>query len=450
MLKNNTDSKNGKQELKKVLKTRDLVIFGIIFISPNSAQSLFGGLTTLSHGHGVLAIFVGLIAMIFTAFSYGKMASVIPKAGSTYSYATHTLHPTLGFMAGWAILLDYLIFPMLVYKLSSSFAIEMMPFMPLWLMLIIFILPMTLFNYVGMRVSSHLNLIMLLLKLISVFLFVGFAIHALTNGVGTGKIIDLQGVFDSTTFSMNALISGSSIAVLSYIGFDAITALSEDAKVPGKTVGRAVIITCLVSSALIGIQIYFATLIHPNFATFKNTDTAFYEVAIAAGGSGLAAATTILLVVTGAASALAGQASGSRVLFSMGRDQVLPGFLSYLHPKYKTPVYSILILAVLGYVGALLIPISVFFLIVVFGALIGFIFVNLSVVIEFFIKRKERKGANFLSNLISPILGIVVCIYILIGMDLVGKIVGICWLLVGFLYLTLKTKGFKQQVKMDM
>lgn len=439
----------GKQELKKVLKTRDLVIFGLIFISPNSAQSLFGGLTASSHGHGLLAIFVGLVAMIFTAFSYGKMASIIPKAGSTYSFATHALNPTLGFMAGWAILLDYLIFPMLVYKLGSSFAIQMLPFIPLWIMLFIFIVPMTIFNYFGMKVSSHLNIVMLFLKLVSVVLFVGFAIHALSNGVGTGNIVDFKGIFDKNTFSMNALVAGASIAVLSYIGFDAITALSEDAQVSGKTVGRAVIITCLISAGLIGIQIYFATLIHPDFNSFKNVDTAFYEVAIAAGGGTLAVVTTILLNITGAATALAGQASGSRVLFGMARDKVLPSILSQLHPKYKTPVYSILLLAVLGYIGALLIPVQVFFLIVVFGALIGFIFVNISVILEFYIKRNEKKGGHFFSNLISPLLGIAVCAYILAGMDEIGKTVGVSWLVLGLLFLAVKTRGFKSSIKLD-
>ncbi|WP_231603368.1 APC family permease [Bacillus sp. FJAT-27231] len=436
----------GDQSLKRVLRTRDLVIFGLIFISPNSAQSLFGGLTFTSGGHGVLAIYVGLIAMIFTAISYGKMASIVPKAGSTYSYATHSLNPTLGFIAGWAILLDYLIFPMLVYKLSSSFAIQLFSFIPLWVMLLVLIIPMTYFNYRGAKLSAHLNTVMLVIKLISVCLFVGFALYALTNEGGIGSLFDIKGIYHKESFSMNALIAGTSIAVLSYIGFDGITALAEDAKVSGKTVGRAAIITCVISSFLIGIQIYFATLIQNKLGALKNVDTAFYDIAIAVGGSGLAAATTIALVLTGTATALAGQASGSRILFSMGRDGVLPASLAYLHPKYKTPVYSVLILAVLGYIGALLIPIQVFFVIIVFGAIIGFIFVNVSVIIEFFVKRKERTGKDFFANLISPILGIIVCLYILLGMETIGQVVGVCWLLVGGVVLAIKTQGFRKEV----
>ncbi|MFK2826402.1 APC family permease [Bacillus sp. B190/17] len=436
----------GDQNLKRVLRTRDLVIFGLIFISPNSAQSLFGGLNFTSGGHGVLAIYVGLIAMIFTAVSYGKMASIVPKAGSTYSYATHSLNPTLGFIAGWAILLDYLIFPMLVYKLSSSFAIKLFDFIPLWGMLLLLIIPMTFFNYRGTKLSAHLNTIMLVIKLISVFLFVGFALYALTNEGGIGSLFNMQGIYHKETFSMNALIAGTSIAVLSYIGFDGITALAEDAKVSGKTVGRAAIITCVISSFLIGIQIYFATLIQAKLGSLKNVDTAFYDIAIAVGGSGLATATTIALVLTGTATALAGQASGSRVLFSMGRDGVLPSSLAYLHPKYKTPVYSVLILAVLGYIGALLIPIQVFFVIVVFGAIVGFIFVNVSVIIEFFVKRKERRGKHLLSNLISPVLGIGVCLYILVGMETIGQIVGVCWLLAGAIFLVIRTRGFQKDI----
>lgn len=442
-MENSKSGVGGKKELKRVLRTRDLVIFGLIFISPNSAQTLFGELNFISQGHGLLAIIVGLIAMIFTAFSYGKMASIIPKSGSAYSFASYAINPTIGFMAGWAILLDYLIFPMLVYKAGSSFAIEMFPTIPLWLMLLIFIVPMTVVNYFGMKWSKNLNYVMLFLKLVSVLLFVGFAIYALQNGVGTGKVLDIHGFLNVESFSMNSLVAGASIAVLSYIGFDAITSLAKDSKVSGKMVGRATIITCFISAFLIGIQIYFATLIQNNIS--ENV-TAFYNVAVAAGGTGLAAATTMILMVTGAATALAGQASGSRVLFGMGRDKVLPSFLSYLHPKHNTPVNSIFILSVAGYFGALFIPLSVFFLIVVFGALIGFILVNISAFVEFYIRRGERKGKDFFLNLLSPNLGTVVCVYILIGMPTTGKIVGVCWLLLGFVILLIQTKGLKNQL----
>ncbi len=435
-----------EQGLKRVLRARDLVIFGLIFISPNSAQSLFGGLTITSNGHGVLSVFIGLVAMIFTAFSYGKMAGIVPKAGSTYSYATNSLNPSLGFIAGWAILLDYLIFPMLVYKLSSTFAIELFTFIPLWVMLLLLMIPMTYFNFRGTKLSANLNLVMLILKLGSVFLFIGFAIYALTSADGLGSILSLEGVYQKETFSINALVAGTSIAVLAYIGFDAITALSEDAIVSGKTVGLAVVITCVISAFLIGIQVYFMTLVQGKLGTFGNEDTAFYEIATAVGGSALAAITTVALVITATATALAGQASGSRVLFSMGRDKALPGFLSYLHPKHQTPIYSIYILAVVGYIGALLIPISVFFLIVVFGALVGFIFVNISVIIEFYFKRNERKGKQLLGSLISPILGIVVCLYILIGMESIGRVVGFSWLFLGVIVLALKTKGFRKRL----
>ncbi|WP_231603366.1 APC family permease [Bacillus sp. FJAT-27231] len=441
-----TANQQGQQSLQRVLKTRDLVIFGLIFISPNSAQSLFGELTFTSGGHGVLAIFVGLIAMIFTAASYGKMASIVPKAGSTYSYVTHSLNPGLGFIAGWAILLDYLIFPMMIYKLSSTFAMELFPFVPLWLMLLILIIPMTFFNYRGAKLSAHLNTIMLIVKLISVFLFIGCAAYALIMDGGIANLVQVNGLYKAETFSVNALIAGASIAVLAYIGFDGITALAEDAQVSGKTVGRAAIITCVISSLLIGIQVYFASVIQSQVGKIKHIDTAFYDIAAVVGGSSLAVITTVILVVTGTATALAGQASGSRVLFSMGRDGVLPAFFAQLHPKYKTPVYSVFLLAVLGYVGALMIPISVFFLIVVFGAIVGFIFVNISVIAECFIKRKERRGKDFFTHFISPLLGISVCVYILLGMELVGQVVGICWLLIGGLVLMIKTQGFRKEV----
>ncbi len=160
-------------------------------------------------------------------------------------------------------------------------------------MLLLLMIPMTYFNFRGTKLSSHLNLFMLILKLGSVFLFVGFAIYALTSADGLGSILSLDGVYQKETFSMNALVAGTSIAVLAYLGFDAITALSEDAIVSGKTVGLAVVITCVISAFLIGIQVYFMTLIQGKLGTFGNEDTAFYEIATAVGGSGLAAITTV-------------------------------------------------------------------------------------------------------------------------------------------------------------
>jgi putrescine importer len=254
----------------------------------------------------------------------------------------------------------------------------------------------------------------------------------------------LEGIYNANSFSMSSVISGASIAVLSYLGFDAVTTMAEDSRVTGKMVGRGAVLALLISSFFYILQVYFATVAAPDFTAFESQDTAFFEIAVAVGGNALATVCTLIISVSGIATALAGQASASRVLYGMGRDGMLPNVFSKLSPRFKTPVNSILILGAIGYVAALLIPLGVIFLIMVFGALLGFICVNLSVIVEFYYRRKERSGKYVFSNLIFPLLGVLVCGYILIGMETIGLIVGSCWVMVGFIFLVVTTKGFKR------
>lgn len=434
------------QSLKKVLKTRDLVIFGMVFMAPVSAQTLFGELTQLSNGHAVLSYLVGLIAMIFTAFCYGKMAGAFPAAGSTYSYTSQAIHPRLGFLAGWAILLDYLLIPMLLYKISAIFLMELLPSAPLWILLLLFVVPVTLSNYLGAQVTSRVNLYMMLFMFFSLVLFIVFAAKSLVSAGGMASLFSLQGIYNPDTFSMNALITGASIAVLSYLGFDAVTTMAEDSKVTGKMVGRAAIFSLLISSFFYICQVYFATLIMPDFTSFASQETAFFEIAAAVGGSGLAAVCTLIIAVSGISTALAGQASSSRILFSMGKDRMLPQFFASLHPKYRTPANSIVALAIAGYIGAVVIPLPVLFQLIVIGALFGFICVNLSVMTEFYFRRRERQGWLFVTNLLFPLLGLFVCGYILLGISPIGKLVGLIWLSLGLCLLTYTVKIAKREV----
>lgn len=436
---------NSPVELKRVLKTRDLVIFGMVFMAPVSAQTLFGTLTQVSQGHSVLAYIVGLVAMIFTAHCYGKMAEAYPIAGSTYSYSSKAIHPYLGFVAGWSILMDYVLIPMLLYKLSAIFMLELFPSVPLWLMLLLFVVPVTVFNYLGAKTTSRINIIMTGFMLLSIVLFVGYAWHALATG--GGEVFSLQGIYNPETFSWNALVTGASIAVLSYLGFDAVTTMSEDSNVTGKMVGRAAILACVISGTFYMSQVYFATMAAPDFNSFQSVDTAFFEIAMAVGGNGLATILTLIIAISGISTALAGQAAASRLLYGMGRDNVLPRFFAYVHPKFQTPVYGILFMAVIGYIGAILIELSLLFLIIVFGALVGFLCVNLSVIMEFYVKRKERSGWGTIQYLVFPLIGLFVCGYIFWGMEPIAHVIGFSWLAIGLIYLAFVSKGFSKKIE---
>ena len=432
-----------KQEFNKVLTTRDLVIFGIVFMAPIAVQGVYGQLAQESHGETVLAFIIGLVAMLFTAHCYGKMAQAFPVAGSTYAYTSRAIHSNVGFIAGWSILLGYLVLPMMVMKLCTLFLGELLPF-PQWVLVLMFVVPVTIFNILGAQTASKVNLFMTILMLLSIIVFVIFSIKALMNGVGYGQVFTFKGIYNPDTFSWNGLVTASSLAVVSFIGFDGVTTMAEDSSVSGKQVGKAAIMAVIICAVFYIAQAYFALIVHPNVNDFKSADTAFFEVATIVGGQGLAIFCTLIIAIAGITITLAGQAAASRILYSMGRDKVLPQFFNRLHPKYKTPVNSILFLAVIGYFGAVLIPLSVFFSVAVFGVLIGFIFVDLSVFVEYFLKRKQRSGVHFFSNLLFPILGMIICSFILLNMDPIGKIVGFSWVGIGILYLLIATKGFRQ------
>lgn len=436
-------------ELKKVLKTRDLVIFGLVFMAPVSAQTLFGELSVLSQGHAVLSYLFALVAMLFTASSYGVMAGHFPKAGSTYNYTSQAIHPHVGFVAGWAILLDYLMMPILLTKLSAIFMLELLPFVPFWVMLLVFLIPITLFNYFGTKLTARVNLFMMFAMLFSLIIFISFAIKSLATDGGVGAVFSIQGLINSTTLSTGVVVSGASIAVLSYLGFDAVTTMAEDSQVTGKMVGTAAVVCLLFASVFYIAQVYFATLVMPDFTAFGSQDTAFFEIATILGGSALATVCTLIIAISGISTGLAGQSAGSRILFGMGRDKVLPKFFAYVHEKYQTPSNSIIILAILGYLGALFLPLDLIFSIMVFGALIGFKCVNLSVIVEFFFRRKERRGKHIFLNVLFPFLGMVICGFIMINMDLLGLAVGSLWVLIGIVLLIVRVKYFKINEGLD-
>ncbi|MFS0645568.1 APC family permease [Siminovitchia sp. 179-K 8D1 HS] len=442
-------------QLKKVFKTKDLVVFGLVFMAPVSAQTLFGELSMVSRGHAVLSYLVALVAMIFTAASYGKMANAFPAAGSTYSYTAKAIHPAVGFIAGWTILLDYLMMPILLTKLSALFSLELLPNVPYWIMLLVFFVPITLFNYYGTVITARVNMVMTAAMLFSLVIFILFAMIHLVRAGGIGNLFEIEGIFNINTFSMDALAAGASIAVLSYLGFDAVTTMAEDSKETGKIVGRAAVIALLFASFFYILQVYFATLVAPDFNAFSSQDTAFFEIATKVGGGALATVCTVIIAITGIATGLAGQSSGSRILYGMGRDRVLPAIFARLHPKHKSPYASIMILAVTGYCGALLLPLSLIFSIMVFGALIGFTCVNISVFVAFFMKKKQRSGKYLLLHLLFPLLGVFVCLNILFGMDAIGITVGFSWMMTGAIVLLLrmravKKSGGKDPFKLDM
>ncbi|MDR3568979.1 MAG: APC family permease [Syntrophobacteraceae bacterium] len=427
-----------KQELRRSLSVRDLVIFGMVFMSPISSMVLFGVMDVESHGHNFLSYLFGFTAMLFTAHSYGKMVEAFPIAGSTYSYTQRAISPKLGFMAGWVILLDYFLIPTLLYVISANFVHALIPQVPFWVWIVIYIIPVTIVNIMGVEVAAKINFGITVLMIAAVVAFVAAAFRyaMITHGY---SVITPAAIYNPATFSWNAVVAGSSMAVLCYLGFDAITTLSEEADATSHKMGMAIIMACVIQTVLYLAIAYFGMIVAPAYTHLKDVDTVFFGMAFKVGGYALQVFTTLVIAMSGVATALAGQSAASRVLYGMGRDKMIPPeFFAYLHPKFKTPTYNILAMGIIGLIGSLTISMTHLGEMVTFGGLFGFICVNLSVIWHFYIKKKERRR-SLLLYVVCPFIGMVVCAYILMDLSPLAKMVGFLWMGLGVLYLVIRS-----------
>jgi putrescine importer len=435
---------------KRVLSLRDLVLFGIAFVGPTAPYSMFGIATVKSHGHLPLVYLIALIAMSFTAISYGRMAAAFPQAGSTYVYATETLHPIAGFLAGWAMTLDYILIPMLSVIFVGLTANKLWPEAPYAFWVFVTAGAITAVNLRGIKMTSRSNYLMNAIMGASLVWFVLFAVRALWLGTGTGgdtgvsmgvgagagwsNLFSAKPFFNPETFSFSDVMGATSLAVLSFIGFDGVTTLAEDAKDPRRNIGIATVLVCFIAGGLFILQSYLAQMVWPDYTRFSPIETAFMDVGRLVGGNTLFYFLSLALVIAGLASAITGQASASRLLCGIGRDRLLPyGLFGYVHPRLGTPVYSVLLMGGIHLIGALILRYTEAAELVNFGAFIGFIAVNLCVIRYFWLQPKTRE--YWVINLVLPALGVAICFYIWLHLSRFALALGGLWMALGFIYL---------------
>ncbi|MFN0086458.1 MAG: APC family permease [Blastocatellia bacterium] len=432
---------------KRVLSLRDLVIFGIAFIGPTAPYSMFGIASVKSQGHLPLVYLIAAVAMSFTALSYGRMAEAYPEAGSTYAYTAKALQPTIGFFAGWAMILDYILIPMLSVIFAALTAQKVWPEAPYWLWALIATAGITGINLFGMRVTSRANYVMNAIMGVSLVWFIALAIRALLEGTGEGALLSAKPFYNPQTFSFGEVMGTTSLAVLSFIGFDGVTTLAEDAKHPARDIRRATMLVCVIAGGLFVLESYLAQMVWPDYRTFSPVETAFMDVGRLVGGPALFYFLSFVLVVAGVAGAVAGQASASRLLCGLGRDRLLSyRVFGYIHPKLGTPIYSVLLMGGLHLAGALLLKYAEAAELVNFGAFIGFMLVNLAVIRHFRLRPEQRQGSQWLSNLVLPALGFAVCLYIWLHLSRFAMALGGLWMAIGLLYLVVLTRGFKRRL----
>lgn len=428
--------------LQRTLSLGSVVLFGIAYMTPIIVLGTFGILAQSTNGMVPAAYLAALVAMIFTALSYGRMAAAYPVAGSAYSYVRKAISPKLGFIAGWAVLLDYLFLPMAIWLIGAAYLGSAFPAIPQPVWVLAFIVITTLINIVGLKLANTINAALMLVQFLVLITFVALSIHYI--GGDASKPLWTLSPFFSGDMQMPLIMSGAAIACYSFLGFDAVSTLTEETKDPVRTIPRAIMLITLIGGVIfVGVS-YFVQLAHPSFV-FDNADSAAYEIAKNIGGDLFVSIFLIGLIVGQFASGLAAQASGSRLLYAMGRDGVLSNsFFGRLSERFGTPINSILLCGVVALL-ALKLDVTTSTSFINFGAFLAFSLVNLSVIFHYWIGGKQRGLRELLLFLVFPLIGLVADLWLMISLDKLAIILGLSWLAVGLVYLAWLTGGFRRQ-----
>jgi putrescine importer len=432
--------------LRRVLTLWDLIFYGIVLIMPIAPVPIFGIAQKLSRGHFVTTILLAMVAMIFTAISYGRMAALYPTAGSAYTYVGHGLNPHLGFLTGWAMFLDYLIQPLLTGIFVALTVKRFIPHVPYAVLAAVFVGIMTLLNLRGIRATARANVVLLTIASIVIVAFIVLAVRYLFHLQGWGGIFSFQPFYDPKTFDARTIWTATSYAALTYIGFDGVTTLAEDVENPKRNVMLATVSVCLFTGIVGGIEVFLGQRIWPDYSTFPNLETAFMDVTRRVGGPILFQALGVVLILSCVGAGMTGQVGAARLLFGMGRDNALPRrFFGYLDPKFNTPTRNIWLIGIVAYVGTLLISFEEAGEILNFGAFLAFMGVNLATFWQFTIVPQSGRKRRLFSDAVMPLLGFLFCLWIWLGLKTPAKVVGGIWLLVGLTYSAIKTRGFRTQ-----
>ena len=429
--------------LKRVLSLWDLIYYGIILTSPIAAVPLFGEAQVLSHGHAVTTLLLAMIAMSVTAVSFGRMASVYPSAGSVYTYISRGLNPNLGFIVGWAMFLEYLFQPIQNALYAVLTVQRLMPRVPFPALAAIAIGLITIVTIQGIKFTARTDEMLLGFMVLVTLIFLVEAFRFIILHDHLSGLISMRPIYNPDTWSIRAVAAGTSLAALVFIGFDGVSILAEEVENPKRNVLLATVLVVVFTGLFSGLQVYLAQRVLPDYLTLQNPETAFMDVAKVASGQFLFTAYGVMLLISSMACGLAGHVGAARLLYSMGRDDVLPKkIFGHLSAKKGNPNYNIWIVGGLAYIGVLTIPWEHAAEIVTFGALLAFMGVNISALRHFWFSQDATRRRNFFVDAFVPGFGFVFCALLLLSLQTWTRYAGLIWLIVGFLYNVYKTRGF--------
>ncbi|MCU1606112.1 MAG: putative transporter, partial [Modestobacter sp.] len=426
--------------LKRSLSFSDLLVYGLVFMVPIAPFGIFGSVFSGSGGMIALAYAIGMLAMAFTAASYSQMSRAFPMAGSVYTYAGRGIAQPVGFLAGWMILLDYVLVPGLLYLIAGVAMNSIVTGIPVWLWVAAFVVLNTVVNYLGIEFTARINKIMLVAELVVLAIFLVIGVVALASGKSTDSA--LHPIYNSDTFSFGLVFGAVSIAVLSFLGFDGISTLAEENRDSARSIGKSMIAALILAGTLFIVQTWIAALLVPDpSGLIANGDpggTAFYDAAENAGGHWLSVLTAVATAIAwGFANSLVAQAATSRLLFAMARDRQLPAFLAKVDAVRRVPVNATLLVAVVSlalgiYMSTREDGISLLSTLVNFGALFAFLLLHVSVVVHYVVRKKSR---DWWRHLVVPVIGFAILAYVVVNAQVAAQRLGFVWLGIGLVLL---------------
>lgn len=436
-----TSQQGESRQLRRVLGVPSLVLFGLVYMVPLTVFTTYGIVTELTGGRLSVAYLVTLAAMVFTARSYARMAGEYPLAGSAYTYTQKTFGAPIGFLAGWSLLLDYLFLPMLNYLVIGIYMTAAIPAVPPWIWILVSIALVTVLNIIGIVSVARANTLVIGLQALFIAVFVVLSVVTISGSGTVDLMAPLRG--DGSVAGAGPLLGGAAILCLSFLGFDAISTLSEEAKDPTRSVPQAIMIATVISGLIFFALSYVSQLVFPS-NKFADVDSGSLDVMTAAGGQFLSTFFTATYVVAAIGCALTSQASVARILFAMGRDGVLSRrVLGHLSGRFSTPTFAILVVSVVSLM-AIWIDLATLASIISFGALVAFSAVNLSVVKHYFIDKGQRSGSYVFTNLVLPLIGLALTAWLWTNLSGLTMVVGLIWLAIGFVWLLIETRGFRR------
>jgi amino acid transporter len=415
----------------------------MIVIQPTAPMPVYGVMSQRAHGHAVTTVLIAMVAMLFTAISYGRMARAYPSAGSAFTYVGSEIHPALGYVTGWSMAMDYMLNPIVCTILCSKFALNFVPEIPYPVFVIFFITLFTGLNLFGIRTSARINETLAAGMGVVILIFLIAAVRYVLKTPHDGMAFLTRPFYDPHTFTVPAVLGGTSLAVLTYIGFDGISTLSEEAENPKRNILLATVLVCLITGALASVEVYAAQLVWPGAEPFPDVDTAYVHVAGRAAGSWLFSLINVTLLVATVGSGMGSQLGAARLLYGMGRGNAIPkSFFGAIEPRRRIPRNNVLFVGVFALIGTSFLTFERAAELLNFGALLAFMGVNAASFTRYFWRERKRGWSNFL----VPVLGFTVCLLLWLNLSRPAKIAGMVWMLLGVGYGAIRTRGFKAEL----